>query len=447
MKQRILFLAIGLSLILCSCDKKGTGPDLSYQNHAPQIVSLSADTSVVQYGETLNLSCAAYDPDQDLLDYGWFYSGGTLFQMLVNDSTTVSSIKWKPPDVSDEYAISVYVGDAILLDSASLIESALVVHQTINIQVNPARPDYPYPRSLQAEVMSNTHIWLTWEDYSTFEDGFVIERKEESGAFQMSDTLAENIEEYDDQGLTPFTSYTYRIYAYNVSGNSNYSNQAGAFTALTSSEGLIAYYPFDGNTLDESGNENHGTGYGVTLERDRFGEEEKAYYFNGASAYLELPNTLLEVRNFTFTAWINWLGGTLTNQPALLAKTDEGSFMRITPEASGIPPAYQFSIFDGMTQETVRSNSLPPFLSTSQWIFIAVTLKGNSGTLYKNAEGVGEGAVNIDPVAIFSGDLGIGGTADSDVYFKGYIDDVRFFDRALEEIEIQSLFYENGWSQ
>ncbi len=44
-------------------------------------------------------------------------------------------------------------------------------------------------------------------------------------------------------------------------------------------EGLVAYYPFNGNANDESGNGNHGVVNGTTLTSDRFQNPEKAYLF------------------------------------------------------------------------------------------------------------------------------------------------------------------------
>ena len=42
-------------------------------------------------------------------------------------------------------------------------------------------------------------------------------------------------------------------------------------------EGLVAYYPFNGNANDESGFDNHGTVNGATLTSDRFGNDASAY--------------------------------------------------------------------------------------------------------------------------------------------------------------------------
>ena len=54
-------------------------------------------------------------------------------------------------------------------------------------------------------------------------------------------------------------------------------------SAQIPSEGLVAWYPFNGNANDESGNENHGTVNGATLTADRFGNVNGAYSFDGGS--------------------------------------------------------------------------------------------------------------------------------------------------------------------
>lgn len=53
--------------------------------------------------------------------------------------------------------------------------------------------------------------------------------------------------------------------------------------------GLVAYYPFNGNANDESGNGNHGVVNGATLTLDRFGNENSAYSFEN--------NSLIEVED------------------------------------------------------------------------------------------------------------------------------------------------------
>src|ERR1044072_3350845 len=51
-------------------------------------------------------------------------------------------------------------------------------------------------------------------------------------------------------------------------------------------EGIQGFWSFSGNAQDLSGNLRHGVIHGVLPARDRFGNEEAAYCFNGDSAYL-----------------------------------------------------------------------------------------------------------------------------------------------------------------
>ena len=51
-------------------------------------------------------------------------------------------------------------------------------------------------------------------------------------------------------------------------------------------DGLVAYYPFNGNANDVSGNGNNGVVFGATLTSDRFGIADSAYYFGGNGHYI-----------------------------------------------------------------------------------------------------------------------------------------------------------------
>src|ERR1700721_3520704 len=74
--------------------------------------------------------------------------------------------------------------------------------------------------------------------------------------------------------------------------------------------GLVAYYPFNGNANDASGNGNNGNVAGATLTADRFGNPNSAYSFNGKSNYIRVPNSdsLQLTNDFTLTAWIKCQG-------------------------------------------------------------------------------------------------------------------------------------------
>ena len=58
--------------------------------------------------------------------------------------------------------------------------------------------------------------------------------------------------------------------------------------AQVPTNGLIAYWPFNGNANDESGNNINGTISGATSTTDRFGAANSAYSFNGTNDYPRL---------------------------------------------------------------------------------------------------------------------------------------------------------------
>ncbi|MFW9930969.1 MAG: hypothetical protein ACFFD1_16390, partial [Candidatus Thorarchaeota archaeon] len=76
------------------------------------------------------------------------------------------------------------------------------------------------------------------------------------------------------------------------------------------SAGLVAYYPFNGNAKDESGNGNDGVIIGASATKDRFGTRNSAYSFDGVDDYIEVADSrsLNFTNSFTISAWYLWNG-------------------------------------------------------------------------------------------------------------------------------------------
>ncbi|MGC8977426.1 MAG: CFI-box-CTERM domain-containing protein, partial [Candidatus Ratteibacteria bacterium] len=98
---------------------------------------------------------------------------------------------------------------------------------------------FPAPTNLIATSRWTGSIWvvdLSWQDNSTDEDGFAIERKIQGGSFVEIKRVGANVRNYTDDnngsGLTENTTYTYRVRAYRGSEYSNYSNEASTTTTL-----------------------------------------------------------------------------------------------------------------------------------------------------------------------------------------------------------------------
>src|ERR1035437_4532737 len=68
----------------------------------------------------------------------------------------------------------------------------------------------------------------------------------------------------------------------------------GAYAQLPNyvpTNGLCAFYTFSGNAVDSSINGNNGTVYGATLTTDRLCHANSAYFFNGSTDYIDVPNS------------------------------------------------------------------------------------------------------------------------------------------------------------
>ncbi len=82
------------------------------------------------------------------------------------------------------------------------------------------------PAGLKVIVVSNRNLRLSWEDKSSNETSFKIERKIGSGSYSEIATTGANVTQYSDTGVFPDTVYTYRVFANNSFGNSaTYSNE------------------------------------------------------------------------------------------------------------------------------------------------------------------------------------------------------------------------------
>ena len=71
-------------------------------------------------------------------------------------------------------------------------------------------------------------------------------------------------------------------------------------------DGLIAYYPFNGNANDESGNGNDGIIYNAVLTDDMDGNSDSAMKFDGAGDYIRVPlsDSFAINGEVTFSFWL-----------------------------------------------------------------------------------------------------------------------------------------------
>lgn len=92
------------------------------------------------------------------------------------------------------------------------------------------------PSGLSASAASSSRIDLIWVDNSSNETVFNIERSLDGTAFSPLASVGANVTGYSDTGLSPSTTYWYRVNAQNAAGTSTWSNIASA-TTLSSTGG------------------------------------------------------------------------------------------------------------------------------------------------------------------------------------------------------------------
>ena len=229
------------------------------------------------------------------------------------------------------------------------------------------------------------------------------------------------------------------------------------FTVITSfaiaqgslDSGLVAFYPFNGNANDESGNANNPTfiGSGVTLTADRFGNANKAYYFDGnTDSYIRIPADNFPTTDRTISFWFN--ANQMENHPTPLSYGGDvcNNSVLMTFNKGGYPNAYTLLSHCG-------SNFLSaPYLEApiNNWYYFTLTISGATQKIFINGELQNTENTFSTPtfVAGKSAILGAllftdGNTVYVDPtagYFQGKLDDFRFYNGTLTDLEVHNLY-------
>ena len=234
-------------------------------------------------------------------------------------------------------------------------------------------------------------------------------------------------------------------------------------TPTSLSTGLFAYYPFTGNANDSSGYDNNGTVYGATLTNDRFGNSNSAYNFSsknysaGAlSNGIYIPyQPYFNVTNISISVWVNpsayhWAGCSGPCQAEIINR-DQYGYSNPNGESWGI---YLFSNAFNITQGLYGGFKGP---NTGSWVYgmsttnsvfinnwhnIIVTYNQNLINVYLDGSLFNSQADNVAMNILGNSGISIGVSNQANGYwdpFDGTIDDVRLYNRILNQTEITYL--------
>ncbi len=220
--------------------------------------------------------------------------------------------------------------------------------------------------------------------------------------------------------------------------------------------GLVGYWPFNGNANDESGNNINGNVVGPVLTSDRNGSISSAYSFDGQNDYIfmgSIPTLSTSNNNgFTIALWFN------SNTYSIL-NTDLYDIRSTNTSSNQI---YINNCGNGCIQN--QNFDFPNWLSSggtnggfsffgsnnftiNNWVFVVYSqnYSTNENKLYVN--GVLSNDTISQHINLFNPDLNIGsryspyvGSPIRGAYFSGILDDIGIWNRSLNQQEITDLY-------
>ena len=208
--------------------------------------------------------------------------------------------------------------------------------------------------------------------------------------------------------------------------------------------GLIGWWPFNGNANDEGSNGNHGTVSGATLTTDRNGVANQAYSFDGVNDFIDAGSSI-SFSNFTISTWV-YLNSYSSALNALVSKisTNFQNFeLGINSNSSTPANVPSMSWGTGSTWQSINSTQAFP---VTEWHHLVVSYNSsNIMTIYFDGNAVStSSATSYTNVANFKTYFGARpntqGISTTTFFHNGKLDDIGIWNRALTQQEITNLY-------
>jgi hypothetical protein len=230
-------------------------------------------------------------------------------------------------------------------------------------------------------------------------------------------------------------SHTVSVVARDAAGN---SSQAAVDVVVSNTSqtpgGLVAAYGFNSGSgvqvTDASGQGNTGTISSATwTTAGKFGA---ALSFNGTSSWVTIADaaSLDLTSGMTIEAWVNPAAGTGWRTVVLKEGSNTLAYSLYSANNASRPAAYVHTTGDVGLNGTAA-------VPLNTWTHLALTYDGSALRIFVNGAQVNSRAL-AGSATVTSGALRIGGNSVWGEYFKGLIDEVRIYNRALTAGEIQT---------
>lgn len=210
----------------------------------------------------------------------------------------------------------------------------------------------------------------------------------------------------------------------------------GKLKPVIPTDGLVAYYPFNGNANDESGNGYNGNVTNAILTTDRHGNSNSAYSLDGISSLIDLGYIPISINNFSVSLWA-------------YTKSNPGGSDVFLSNDNTVDGFDLYQHFDESIYFTIRLpfNELNilvcPFGSErlNKWNLIVATSENGLLKLYINNSLIGSTSGSLGVASTFNLGAGFEPSANVNI-FNGYLDGIRIYNHVLTQQEISILYNE-----
>jgi hypothetical protein len=206
--------------------------------------------------------------------------------------------------------------------------------------------------------------------------------------------------------------------------------------------GLIGYYPFTENATDRSGKCVNGIVNGADLTIDRFNYADRAYHFEGTTnSYIEIPGSSFANNEYSFSAWVQTESIPVVGDSYMILSLggddfkDHGFFIRNEVWGTGG--------YNTDNTSNLMYSQNPPVIG--QWTHLVVTRSKTKAQFYVDGQLANELNYSASLLPFYSNNMMLTLSIRHNLIspFKGDIDDVRIYNRALTNTEVGDLYNEH----
>lgn len=383
-----------------------------------RIKALGAATTQVTYGQEVEIFLEVENYNTNSTTFEWSDNDGTL------GTYPTRAFTWTAPNTEGEKTLTV-----------TITSNGETVSESIVFQVLSYVPEPPVVTSLssaQRWQQAGTNIVFTChatDDRQTPEE-LTYEWTAAGGSIAQQSGTTATWQAPSAEGIYSITCAVTDSDALTTT----FTRQVLVKKISTGETDPFAYYPFDGNVRDYSGNERHATMSGVELTQDSRGETKKAYLFDAGTDIISVPHsTALNFQDkITLSFWVK-----ATSIPEESFILSHGSWEERW-KVSITPTGFLRWTIKTSTGTKDLDSSVP--LELNQFYHFTVVYSGYSMEIYKDGEldtfMVNNGLITSTTKALTFGrkEEGV-----ENYYLRGVLDEVRIYNAIVAPDEISGL--------